>query len=350
MASERDVSRDVNSIADDLRALLRLVAPDGKPNLHDLNMLTRNLLGLQLNLKFNGYHMAKALADALPLRAGQLETVGITSKPSTQADLESSWAAHWCAELGIRLIFHRKIWEYAFVLQALYEHDMLVSGRRGLGFGCGEEPIPSYLASKDICVTVTDQPIESAKETGWIDSQQHASSIHMTHYEYLVSKDQFDRNVDHRFVDMNSIPQDLTNYDFCWSICSLEHLGSIRQGIEFIERSIETLRPGGIAVHTTEFSFFVEDQTLDNWPTVLFQRKHFQEIGERLRACGHWVAPLNFDVGARPMDQFIDLPPYVYDFPPGVRDAWSGDAPHLKLIIDGFPSTCFGLIVRKGES
>ena len=80
---------------------------------------------------------------------------------------------------------------------------------------------------------------------------------------------------------------------------------------------------------------------------MLPQRRHFEALAERLRARGHTVAPLDFDVGSKPMDRFIDVPPFPGD---GVleRMGAAGDCRHLKLAIDGFASTCFGIIVRKG--
>ena len=43
--------------------------------------------------------------------------VGLHSKPSTQADLESDWAAYWISEIKSAHIFHRKLWEFAYVLR-----------------------------------------------------------------------------------------------------------------------------------------------------------------------------------------------------------------------------------------
>jgi SAM-dependent methyltransferase len=148
---------------------------------------------------------------------------------------------------------------------------------------------------------------------------------------------------------MNAIPHTLGGYDFCWSVCALEHLGSIRQGLDFIENSLNVLRPGGIAVHTTEFNFLNDNETIDNWGTVLFQRKHFIEIHDRLTRAGHGVATLDFDIGNKVLDKFIDLPPYVHDLPESVRERWAGGSDHIKLMVDGFACTCFGLIVRKAD-
>ncbi len=132
-----------------------------------------------------------------------------------------------------------------------------------------------------------------------------------------------------------------------WSICALEHVGSITKGLDFIENSLRTLRSGGIAVHTTEFNYMNDRQTIDDWPTVLFQKQHFRELAERLERQGHHVAPLDFDVGDKPLDKFIDLPPYAHDWTPYQHDIWKGPSPQIKLSIDGFACTCFGIIVRK---
>jgi hypothetical protein len=157
------------------------------------------------------------------------------------------------------------------------------------------------------------------------------------------------KSISLEFVDMNEIPSSLTGYDFCWSICSLEHLGSIAKGADFIENSLDVLRQGGVAVHTTEYNVDNEGPTIDNWKTVLFQRKHMESTSGRLTKKGHYVAPLNFDFGDAPLDNFIDLPAYEWDLllqQAGLAGKQDHPA-HLKLAIDGFACTCFGLVVRK---
>ncbi len=327
--------------------LLHLVDAESHPNLNPLALQLRDAHNLALNIKFFGYDLAKRLADAIPPRSGLAPIhVRLSSKPSTQGDLESLWAAYWLQELKIPLIFHRKLWELAYVLQALHEADMLHPNKRGLGFGCGAEPIASYLAAREVDLVATDLPPNHREAKGWIKSGQHASLPDIMYHPHLVERGAFDSKVHARFVDMNAIPDDLRNFDFCWSICSLEHLGSIAQGMDFVIDAMKTLRPGGCAVHTTEFNFLDNKNTLDNWPTVLFQRYHFEALAERLHADGHKVAQLDFDVGDKPLDRFIDLPPYPHDWPDELK-GWVGDAAHLKLSIDGFASTCFGLIVTK---
>jgi 2-polyprenyl-3-methyl-5-hydroxy-6-metoxy-1,4-benzoquinol methylase len=341
----------MDDISRRLALLLSRVDSQSRPNINALSEATRDLNVLALNVKFFGYELARQLAQALPVRTGLgPRPVGLRSKPSTQADLESEWVAYWCSELKIPLVFHRKLWELAYVLQAIYEHGHLRTGSRGLGFGCGSEPLPSYLAAHGVIVTATDLPPHDSRTQGWIDTSQHTTSVDRAFNSDLVTREQFDRCVGLRYVDMNAIPRDLAEYDFCWSICALEHIGSIQKGLDFIADSLSTLRPGGLAVHTTEFNFMNDRETIDNWGTVLFQRRHFSAIAERLRDAGHRVAELEFDVGDKPLDKFIDVAPFAHDWDPQLRASWGDGGPHIKLSVDGFACTCFGLVITKSES
>lgn len=340
-----------NAFNDRLAELLNLVDSESHPNLNPLWLKLRDMRNLALNIKFFGYQLAQQLAAALPVRTNlKPGHVGLKSKPSTQADLESDWAAYWCQELKVPLIFHRKLWELAYVLQALYERGVLRADARGLGFGCGAEPIASYLAARNLHVLATDLPADRQEAQGWRESGQHASSQEALFHAHLVNRAVFDARVKFRFVDMNDIPDDLRDFDFCWSICAFEHLGSIEKGMRFVAESIKTLRPGGIAVHTTEFNFLDDDRTLDNWPTVLFQRAHFEALALQLQDQGHEVAPLDFHVGSKPLDRFIDIPPFSHDWPDAMRFQWGQENFHIKLSVDGFASTCFGLIIKKGDA
>ena len=306
---------------------------------------------VRLNIKALGYQLARELGPRLTVvePSGEPRPHGLGSKATTQADVESGWFAHWCRQLRIAPIYHRKLWEYAFVLQVLHEHDRLRPGLSGLGFGCGEEPIPSYLASRGVAVTVTDLGPEQSAGRGWVETGQHTTSIEKAWKPELVDRQRFDSLVRLVHVDMNRIPSALDGqHDFCWSICAMEHLGSIELGLRFVDESLRALRPGGIAIHTTEFNFLSELETVGEGPTVLFLRRHFEEIAHRLERSGHRVGRLDFDVGDGAIDRYIDVPPYAWDSYPCVSFA-TGQV-HLKLALDGFPSTCFGIWVEKAAS
>jgi methyltransferase family protein len=334
-----DVKRQLND-------LLVPVDAHARPNFNALREIARDLDVIKLNIKHFGYDLGRRLAEAMPVyTVTAARVVGLTCKPATQTDLESDWVAHWLKELKVARVYHRKLWEFAYALQAIYEHGHLHPGARGVGFGCGTEPLPSYLAANGVDVTVTDLAPGDSRASAWSSSDQHTGSLETAFHPHLVTREAFDRHVTLRFVDMNAIPSDLRDHDFCWSICALEHLGSIQAGLNFIKNSLATLRPGGLAVHTTEFNFLDDDKTVDNWPTVLFQRRHFTAMSEHLRARGFQVEDLDFDVGDKPMDKFIDLPPYLHDWNEQNRRQWGDGHNHIKLSIDGFAATCFGMII-----
>ena len=339
--------------------LEQTTSPDGKlltnikrtndqhqPN---LNFLNERLLftadAVRLNIKSLGYEYARSLRDKLIIPENlSPQKIGLKSKACQQRDIECDWFLYWCQQLHTPVVFHRKLWEFCYILQALYEHDYLTPGRKGLGFGCGEEPLPSLLAAYDIAITATDlDPGESAAQ-GWIATNQNMTSFEKIWHPELCTRELFDKNVSLQYVDMNAIPDHLEGkYDFCWSACALEHLGSIKNGLQFIENSLKTLVPGGLSIHTTEFNYLEDEETIDNYGTVLFRKQDFEELYARLMAANHEVAVLDFNVGSDFLDRFIDLPPYNSKIYAHTQDA------HLKLLIDGFASTSFGLIIRKSR-
>jgi 2-polyprenyl-3-methyl-5-hydroxy-6-metoxy-1,4-benzoquinol methylase len=332
------------------------VALRGNPSPKDLYVAARELGIMRLNVKHYGYHLARQLEGKLKGVdcSHEPQKYNLISKPTTQDDMESPWFAYWCKQLKIAPIYHRKIWEYAFVLQSLHDHGLLHDGVRAMGFGCGEEPMASYFASMGLDVLVTDLDPAQVAGKGWAETQQHAKTREFAFRSDLVSRQVFDAKVAHAFVDMNDIKQVDKPFDICWSICAMEHLGSIEAGLSFVENSLKVLKPGGVAIHTTEYNYLSDDQTRDQGETVLFLRKHFQALADRLRTSGHELLGPDFSVGQGVLDDFIDIPPYDYE-----SDGWlindktphmkSQFPAHLKLSVAGYASTCFGLIVRKSK-
>ncbi len=297
-----------------------------------------------LNVKNIGYTLARALSENLGARVvTKPPDLALASKACTQADMESDWASFWSRELKTQVRYHRKLWEFCYIAQALWKAGKLKPGQSGLGFGCGNEPLVGVFAKHGAEVLATDRPAEASKGELW-EMPLADLDAYRQQYAAICPDAESRRKISFRPVDMRDIPTDLASrFDFCWSACSLEHLGSIELGLHFIEQSLATLKPGGVAVHTTEFNLD-DEETIDNWPTVLFQRKHFMELVERLRRKGHQVADLDFDAGNGFLDGFVDMPPWSYS-KQALKPA-SDDA-HLKLSLDGFVCTSFGVIVTK---
>ncbi len=144
----------------------------------------------------------------------------------------------------------------------------------------------------------------------------------------------FRRNVSYRTVNMNDIPGDLRDFDFTWSACSFEHLGSIERGKQFVYHTMNCLKPGGVAVHTTEYNLSSNLHTVDhNDTTVLFRRRDLEDIARHMVIDNHKI-DLDFTLGTGIADDFIDVPPYSQD-------------PHIKLAMMNFVTTSIGLIIEK---
>lgn len=266
---------------------------------------------------------------------------GLTSRICRQADIEHDWLRHWCQALFCYPLYHRKLWEDCFILQALWEAGMLEAGRRGLGFAVGQEQLPSLFAARGLEITATDLDAKDRRAHGWAATGQHGAE--RLHHPHQVDRAGFDARVDQRAVDMRRIPADLRGYDFLWSVCAFEHLGTLERGLDFVCRAMDCLRPGGVAVHTTEYNLNQAERTLGRGRTVLYQRRHLDALARRLAAEGHTMLPLNDAGGEGLLDQFVDLPPYEYHpFALGPLHP-----PHLRLNFRGRIVTSAGIIIRK---
>lgn len=262
------------------------------------------------------------------------------AEPVSQLCTASQFAepayARWCEGIHETPRSHRKQWEFVFILQTLARHGMLAAGRSGIGFGVGEEPLPALMARMGVAVTATDLAPEAAAGKGWVETAQHAASREQLNSRGICPPDEFDRLVQFRSADMNDLPTDLEPADFCWSACAFEHLGSIEAGLQFVINSTRLLKPGGMAIHTTEFNCSSNFATLTKGPTVLFRRCDILDLQDRLRRIGcHMV--LNFNQGDLPIDHHVDLPPYGHDN-------------HLKLQIERWVVTSIGLVIFKGDA
>ncbi len=94
--------------------------------------------------------------------------IGLTGKICCQADIEGEWFRYWCGQLHLVPFYSRKLWEYAFVLHALWEAGQLQEGHAGLGFAVGTEPLPSFMASRGLNILATDLDPADERASGRI--------------------------------------------------------------------------------------------------------------------------------------------------------------------------------------
>jgi hypothetical protein len=278
--------------------------------------------------------LAPPASPTVPWRLEPPRLSAPTSQLCTAGQFDEPDYAGWCATIGELPRPHRKQWEFCWILSVMRAADLIRSGTRMLGFGVGQEPLPSMLAANGVSVLATDAPPDLVNDMGWNSTSQHAAGLMQLYHLRLVDEASFRERVEFRPVDMNDIPRDLRGFDACWSSCCFEHLGSIDHGLDFVENSLETLRPGGLAVHTTEFNLGSNETTLETPGLSIFRRRDIERLLERLAARGHVVWPLNLHPGDAPLDAHIDVPPYAL--------------PHLKIEAEGQVTTSFGLVVQRG--
>lgn len=229
---------------------------------------------------------------------------------------------------------HRKNWEWVYIVRVLEVAGMLREHRRGLGFGTGLEPITSLLAAHGADIVATDAPVDIGKD--WTATQQHAKQLADLHKPAIVDRRRFDEHVQFQVADMRRIPATLRNFDFLWSSCALEHLGSLTAGIAFIHDALACLRPGGIAVHTTEFNVASNEATLETPGLSVYRKRDVDDLVATLRGEGHEVWPVNCFPGAAQIDELVDEAPY--------------GLPHLKLRMADCTFTSMGIVVRRARA
>jgi SAM-dependent methyltransferase len=261
----------------------------------------------------------------------------VRSRLCTQAQLSEPWFRSWCEAMAEPPTAHRKTWEFAYAAEVLDQLGLLESGRRGLGFGVGREALVPLFASRGVEIVATDLEPDSREALGWTRSGQHAFGVEGLLRPEVCKPDAFRELVSWRPLDMTAIPADLGGFDFCWSICSLEHLGSLDEGLAFIERSVDTLAPGGIAIHTTEFNLSSDDETVESGPTVIYRKRDVLALRDRLEAKGHQVAALDFSEGDGILDRYVDVPPY-------------GEEPVLRFLAGPYTLTSIAIVVRARPS
>jgi SAM-dependent methyltransferase len=271
-------------------------------------------------------------SDAAPpvcLQSGMPLLARPVSQACTRSQMDEEAYAYWAGQIMEQRREHRKQWEFCYIAQVLAAAGMLAPGRRGLGFGVGEEPLAALFATRGAHILATDLPPDAAQGTGWIETRQHAPGKDGLNRRGICPPDLFARNVEFRFADMTASLAELGQFDFIWSACAFEHLGSIEQGEAFLLASARLLAPGGVAVHTTEFNCFSNTLTLDNAGTVLFRRRDFERFAQKLAHLG-CATTFNFTLGDLPADRHIDVAPYSNDL-------------HLKLQLEQWVTTSFGL-------
>jgi len=141
--------------------------------------------------------------------------------------------------------FHRKAWEFAHAVYGLRKLGRLPPDAVALGVGSGHEPILYFLANKIRKVIATDiYEGDFAAGHGspyMLDYPEMFAPFHFRkdHLQVLV--------MDGRKLDFAD-----NSFDFVFSFSSIEHFGGHKEATTAMCEMFRVLKPGGIAVITTE--------------------------------------------------------------------------------------------------
>ncbi|PZU09055.1 bifunctional 2-polyprenyl-6-hydroxyphenol methylase/3-demethylubiquinol 3-O-methyltransferase UbiG [Sphingomonas sp.] len=264
--------------------------------------------------------------------SGEPTLAAPVSQACTAAQFAEPEYARWADAIREPVRTHRKQWEFIYILRVLESRGLLRPGVRALGFGVGFDPLTAVLAAHGLEVTATDLAPDAAAAGAWIETSQHAPDLAALNGRGICDPHVFAANVRHEHADMRAIPKHFRDYDVVFSSCAFEHLGTLKAGADFVIAALDALKPGGLAVHTTEHNLNDTWRTRRRGATVLYRRRDLQRIFARAEECGFGTT-VNWSRGEGEVDRHIDLPPY-------------NDDPHVKLLFRGYEMTSFGLVLE----
>lgn len=213
---------------------------------------------------------------------------------------------------------------------------MLRPGRTGIGFAVGKEPLPTMFAARGVRILASDFHGEGSLDS-WATTGQLGQSLQAIHWPGILPEADFGERASYQNIDMRNlkaVPKGA--YDFSWSSCSFEHLGTLDAGLQFLVESLECLKPGGVAVHTTEYNVSSNEATIEAGNDVIYRRKDIEAFDRKLRGLGCAIESLDFDAGHDQHDIAFDMPPF-----------YTHGRQHLKLQLFGYITTSMVLILRK---
>jgi hypothetical protein len=235
---------------------------------------------------------------------------------TTARDFDTDWLRRWQHVFGLDRRRHRKWWEIATVCETLDSHQVLAPGKTGVGFGVGSDPLVKYFAERGADILATD-----LLDPAWIG----------THHNFDGLQDL--PRVQTARVDMNWLAGHVPTAaaDFCWSVCAMDHVGTIWWLKRFVLNQMNCLRPGGIAVHTAEYT--ISHGLPRAGGTVWLEAADLLDLASLAGGLGYEMAPIDWFIGDRLEDHLID-------------DTGTADV-HIKAGVAGRWGTCVAIALCK---
>lgn len=184
------------------------------------------------------------------------------SQRCTPGQLDEEIYSQWRRRLRVADGPSPKQWEQIFILQVLERYGFLREGSRGLGFTRANSPLLEVLAG------------------------------------YGATTATFHDRTTFAEGNIQEMPEDLMDFDFVWSVATLDDLGSVNAGFRFIERAMMCLKPGGLAVHASVLDLSPAEQLKTADEATAFRVRDIERLALTLISRGHEVAQLKLHEGA----------------------------------------------------
>lgn len=142
-------------------------------------------------------------------------------------------------------VFHRKVWEFSQTLYGLRKLRRLTPDSVALGIGCGHEELMYFLANRIARVVATD-----LYEGSYLGGESDADVLeHPDKYAPIRYRED---HLEVRRMDGLALDAADGRFDFVFCLSSIEHFGTVRDKRQAFREMFRVLKPGGVAVVTTE--------------------------------------------------------------------------------------------------
>lgn len=140
----------------------------------------------------------------------------------------------------------RKLWEYYWIAQRFADMKLGGGEKKILGLGVGQEPLSFHFAHLAGQVVGTDL---FSRDAIWKEARISLKDMgQCSPFPYPEETLTFQN------MDMRQLAFDANTFDVVWSCSSVEHVQTLAEFVRIFEEIHRVLKPGGIALITTEFS------------------------------------------------------------------------------------------------
>lgn len=186
------------------------------------------------------------------------------SQPCTVRQLRETAFRNRCRALSDMPDDPAACWEIAYAVQVMERYGVLRPGSRGIGFATRNPAVERAVTSMGATI-------------GHFPSNEDGQN------------------------DLTELTDDLFAFDFLYSIRAVDELDDRGAAIRFIERAMECLRPGGLAVHVVGHR---AESTSPQYTT--FDRNGLERIAFALVSRGHQAARLKPPLASHTLESGAD--------------------------------------------